>query len=67
MKTEPLDFSGLKTYSLHDRFSKVTVEHFGKPVKENSTIRSFMSSLPDQLLGHDFPELVHRLAESHRK
>ena len=67
MKTEPLDLSGLKTYSLHDRFSKVTVEHFGKPVKENSTIRNFMSSLPDQLLGHDFPELVHRLARSHRK
>ena len=67
MKTEPLDFSGLKTYSLHDRFSKVTVEHFGKPVKENSTIRSFMSSLPDQLLGHDFPELIQRLGRSHRK
>ncbi len=67
MKTEPLDFSGLKTYSLHDRFSKVTVEHFGKAVKENATIRSFMSSLPDQLLGHDFPELVQRLARSHHK
>ena len=66
MKIEPLDFSGLKTYSLHDRFSKVTVEHFGRPVKENSTLRSFMNSLPDQLLGHDFPELIRRLAKSHR-
>ena len=66
MKIEPLDFSGLKTYSLHDRFSKVTVEHFGRPVKENSTLRSFMNSLPDQLLGHDFSELIRRLAKSHR-
>jgi len=66
VKIEPLDFSGLKTYSLHDRFSKVTVEHFGRPVKENSTLRSFMNSLPDQLLGHDFPELIRRLAKSHR-
>ena len=66
VKIEPLDLNGLKTYSLYDRFSKVTVEHFGRPVKENSSLRSFMASLPDQLLGHDFPELVHRLAKSHR-
>ncbi len=65
MKVDPLDLSGLKTYSLHDRFSKVTVDHFGHPVKERSTLRTFMESLPDQLLGHDFPELIRRLAKSH--
>lgn len=66
MTIKPQDLSGLKTYSLHDRHSKVTVEHFGTPLKENSTLRSFMASLPDQLLGHDFPELVQRLAKAHR-
>lgn len=66
MKNEPLSFSNLKTCSLHDRFSKVTVEHFARPLSENSTLRRFMASLPDQLLGHDFPELVGRLAQSHR-
>lgn len=66
MKIKPLDFGGLKTYSLHDRYSKVTVEHFGRPLKENSSLRTFLSSLPDQLLGHDFPELVRSLAEVHR-
>ncbi len=66
MKSKPLRFDKLKTYSLHDRFSKVTVEHFGCPIKEGSTLRSFIASLPDQLLGHDFPELVHRLAKSRR-
>ncbi|MBU1137675.1 MAG: hypothetical protein KKA76_01735, partial [Proteobacteria bacterium] len=66
MKIEPLDFSGLKTYSLHDRYSKVTVEHFGTPIKENSSLRTFLASLPDQLLGHDFPELVRCLAKVHR-
>lgn len=65
MKNKPLNFGGLKTYSLHDRYSKVTVEHFGTPLQEGSSLRSFMSSLPDQLLGHDFPELVHRLAKAH--
>ncbi len=66
MKLEPLDFSGLNTYSLFDRPSKVTVEHFGSPIKENSSLRTFLGSLPDQLLGHDFPELVRRLAKVHR-
>ncbi len=66
MKIEPLDFSGLKTYSLQDRYSKVTVEDFGAPIKENSTLRTFLASLPDQLLGHDFPELVRCLARVHR-
>lgn len=66
MTIKPQDLSGLKTYSLHDRHSKVTIEHFGTPLKENSTLRSFMASLPDQLLGHDFPELVRRLARAHR-
>lgn len=66
MKIKPLDFSGLKTYSLHDRHSKVTVDHFGTPLEKNSTLRSFLASLPDQLLGHDFPELVRCLAKAHR-
>lgn len=66
MTIKPQDLSGLKTYSLHARHSKVNVEHFGSPLKENSSLRSFMASLPDQLLGHDFPELVRRLARAHR-
>jgi hypothetical protein len=63
---KPQDLSGLKTYSLHDRHSKVNIKHFGTPLKENSSLRSFIASLPDQLLGHDFPELVRRLARAHR-
>ncbi len=66
MKIEPLEFSKLKTYSLFDRHSKVTVDHFGTPLKEHSSLRDFMQSLPDQLLGRDFPELVTRLAKVHR-
>lgn len=66
MKSKPLTFAGLKTYSLHDRYSKVTVEHFAAPLAEGASLRSFINSLPDQLLGHDFPELVHRLAKAHR-
>ncbi|MFH2123183.1 MAG: hypothetical protein ABIJ50_06875 [Pseudomonadota bacterium] len=63
---EPLDFSGLHTYSLHGRPSKVTVENFARSIPAGSTVQALMDSLPDQLLGRDFPELVRRLAAVHR-
>ncbi|HCC54388.1 MAG TPA: hypothetical protein DEQ20_05620 [Desulfobulbaceae bacterium] len=66
MKTyQPLDFSGLNTYSIHDRYSKVTVDNFAKPLAPGSTLKEFIASLPEQLLGLDFPELVGRLAASY--
>lgn len=61
----PLDFSGLNTYSIHGRFSKVTVDHFAKPVTAGLSVSGLLAALPDQLLGHDFPELVGRLATAH--
>lgn len=61
----PLDFSGLNTYSIHGRYSKVTVDNFAKPLPPGSTLKEFIASLPEQLLGLDFPELVGRLAASH--
>jgi len=66
MTPEPLDFSGLRTYSLHGRPSKVTVDNFARPIPSGSTVRALLDSLPDQLLGRDFPELVRRLAAVHR-
>jgi hypothetical protein len=63
---EPLDFSGLHTYSLLGRPSKVTVENFARPLQAGATVRALLDSLPDQLLGRDFPELVRRLAAVHR-
>jgi hypothetical protein len=62
---EPLDFTGLKTYSIFERPSKVTVDNFGRPVPAGATVRELLASLPDQLMGREFPELIDRLAESH--
>ena len=62
----PLDFSKLSTYSLHDRGSKVTVADFAKPLTAGMTVRQLLASLPRQLMGEAFPELVKRLAASHR-
>ena len=59
---QPLDFSKLNTYSIHDRFSKVTVDSFGRPLKKGATVRDFLDSLPDQLAGRDIRELAERIA-----
>lgn len=62
---EPLNFDKLSTYSVHDRYSKVTVEHFAKPVAPGCSLQSFIDSLPQQFMGVDFPELIERLSASH--
>jgi len=67
MSPEPLDFKGLNTYSVHDRFSKVTVDNFAKPLPAGATVKNFLTSLPDQLLGRDFPDLIERLALCHEQ
>ena len=64
-EARPLDFSGLNTYSIHGRFSKVTVENFAKPLTPGLSVSGLLAALPDQLLGRDFPELVGRLAAAH--
>ncbi|CAK8715025.1 LarA-like N-terminal domain-containing protein [Candidatus Electronema halotolerans] len=58
----PLDFSGLNTYSLHDRPAKVTVTDFAQPVRPGMTVQELIAALPKQLAGNDFPELVERIA-----
>jgi len=58
----PLDFSGLNTYSVHGRHSKVTVKDFAQPVRPGMSVAQLLSSLPNQFAGVDFPEFVQRTA-----
>lgn len=58
---KPLDFSKLNTYSIHDRFSKVTVDSFARPLKKGSSIHDFLDSLPDQLAGNDLREVAEKI------
>ncbi|MEN8256511.1 MAG: hypothetical protein ABFS09_01475 [Thermodesulfobacteriota bacterium] len=58
----PLNFDELNTYSVHDRFSKVTVDNFAKPLAPGASLADFINNLPQQFAGVDFPELVKALA-----
>lgn len=66
MIPDPLDFKNLQTYSVHDRHSKVTVEDFARPLQAGMSVRELLRSLPGQLAGKDFPELVERVAAARR-
>ena len=63
---QPLDFSGLHTYSVHDRHSKVSIDDFAAPVRPGMSLREVLAGLPRQLAGADFPDLVERLAAARR-
>ncbi|WP_028318851.1 hypothetical protein [Desulfobulbus elongatus] len=63
----PLDFSGLHTYSVHGRHSKVSVDDFASPVQPGMTVRQLLAALPAQLAGADFPDLVQRIAAARRQ
>jgi len=63
---EPIDFSRLKTYSLTERQSKVSVDDFAVAARPGMSVRQLIASLPRQLAGSDFPRLLARLAEAIR-
>ncbi len=63
----PLDFSGLNTYSVYGRHSKVSVDDFATPMQTGMTVRQFLAALPKQLAGVDFPDLVTRIAAAHQQ
>ncbi len=62
----PLAFDRLHTYSVHDRHSKVSVDDFARPLRPGMRVRDLLASLPAQLAGVDFPELVVHVATSVR-
>jgi hypothetical protein len=50
--------SGLRTYSLLSRPSKVGAADFAKPFRQGSGLPGFIESLPDILAGRDFKEFL---------
>lgn len=57
-KWEPLDFQGLRTTSLNDRPSKVSLDDFGKPWEPGMGLAQFLDGLPRLLAAGKFREAV---------
>ncbi|MBI2685634.1 MAG: hypothetical protein HYX27_04905 [Acidobacteria bacterium] len=64
---QPMDFTGLKTVSLHGRGGKVTSAMFGKPHKPGATLSHFLDSLPQILAADTLREVAAKLGEAKQK
>jgi hypothetical protein len=58
---QPLGLEGVSTYPLASRPSKVTVEDFARPFAEDSSLRDFLSSLPNILAVQSIREVAARM------
>jgi hypothetical protein len=65
-KYEPLDLSGLRTISIHDRGGKVRVEHFAKPCSGGG-VGAWLDSLPHILAADSFRAVVHAIASARER
>jgi len=61
---QPLDFTDLKTYSVHGRHSKVGIDDFARPLSPNMRVSQLIAALPAQFAGVEFPELIQCVARS---
>ena len=62
----PLDLSGLRTYPLASRPSKVAVADLGRPVDPSTPIGDWLDSLPKQLAANELRRLRDHLVRAHR-
>lgn len=59
---EEFDLSGVKTYPLRSRQSKVTLGQFATPYKAGSGVGGLVGSLPGLLAARDFKQVVRAIA-----
>jgi deoxyhypusine synthase len=57
-KFKKIDLSGVKTYSVKNRKSKVSLGDFAKPTNKDQSIEKFINNLPSILNGQSFKEFL---------
>lgn len=63
---EEFDLSGVRTYPLRSRPSKVGVDQFGKSYQKGQGLAAWLESLPDILAARDFRAVVETLLRARR-
>jgi len=63
---EPLDLSGLRTISIHDRGGKVRVQDFSR-VYTGGGISAWIDALPHILAGDSFRAVVQAIASARER
>ena len=67
MDYRPLSLTGIKTYSLKERPSKVKLGDLAKPLPENPTLQQFFACLPDILAARQIKELARAVVKARRR
>jgi hypothetical protein len=65
-RPKPLDPSALRTISLSERSSKVTIQQSFVPFGPNSSVADFVGSLPHVLAASDLRDLARRVVRARR-
>ena len=65
-KFTPIDLSGVKTYRLADRKSKVRSDDFAKTWRKGSSFQDFMARLPDILAGRQLKNVIAAIVAAYR-
>ena len=63
---KPLSLDNVSTYPLTSRPSKVSLDDFAKPVKEDSSLKDYLASLPNILAVQNLRELSARIQRARR-
>jgi len=66
-KIDPIDLTGLTTYPLCNRSSKVSAKDFAVPWLARGTFSDFLDRLPDILAAGDIRSVISAIAAAHRK
>src|SRR5882762_3358767 len=61
---EEFDLSGVQTYPLSSRASKVRAEEFGRPHQAGASVGAFVEALPDVLAASDFKRVVRAIVDA---
>lgn len=65
-KLKPISLKGIKTISLKERESKVSIKQFGRRYSRGESVAEFMEGLPQILGAHDLREVVDRIVQAKR-
>jgi len=63
---EEFDLSGVTTYPLKSRPSKVRTDDFARPAAADTTVGAFVDGLPNILAAADFKAVVRAMTSAHR-
>jgi hypothetical protein len=64
---DEFDLSGVRTYPLKSRPSKVRVEDFARPIEPGASLAEWLTSLPKLLAGADFRRVVQAIVDARRE